>query len=290
MFSLKNIISRTLLAFGFASITANLPAFANFTPGKGFYSFAAQIEGNLGTRPDNDARNKLLNYSLELDNEFGITENSSIEVNFYSEKDTFLESNNKPHVGWVPNLQYAELGNKLNFPLSANWDAAIENLLRFYGSGGPKDTYKPMYQIRGFLKHLSPRSFLQEQRAELFYKRAFNAIADTLRLRVSFIFNASQNVKFLLQSDNFFSINKNGTSEINSYKFKGNAKITDAILYIGPTFLLKNGNAISTVLRYDIGGKGTQNKKGILIGYSKDINFNNKSVASPPTNFPDINN
>lgn len=268
MSSLHNIISKAFVVAGVMLLPTTISAFANFTPGKGVYSFAFEFESDVGTRGDSNTTNKQLTNHVEIDNAFGITENASIAVNFYSEKDTLLRvSDEYPYKRWIGAFQYVEAGHKVNLPISDSWESAVENLIRFYSNGGPQDTYKPMYRLHGYLKHFNKQAFFTKQVLELFYGRRFNAPADQLRTRITFGFNIAQNTTFMIQSDNFFNINKNGGDNA----LNDNLYMVESILYAGPTFGFKNGSAIYALLRVDVGGKAASHKKGILLGYSRDI-------------------
>lgn len=247
-------------------------ASANFTPGKGVYSFYIETDNSIGDRvEDGEAySNKRITNIVEIGNEFGITDNASIEVNFYTARDQLLAVEGLDSQRWVPNFQYVEVGHKLNFNISQNWTAAMENLLRMYGSGKEDDPYKPMYQIRGYLKH-SSKSFFKQQRVELYWRRRFQGANDTVRIRLTGQFQLPRNVTYLVQFDNFYNVNANGGDTVNSYQFKRGIGISESILFTGPVVPISKYSAFYVFLKLNLTGEANGKDKGLLIGYAIDL-------------------
>ncbi len=274
----KKFLTRFALIMGvFSSLSFSAKA-GSFVNGQGVYDFTVELNGVL--KDDGNGRsNKLFGYEIEVNNEFGITENQLIAIDFILGKNENLDQSGRDFK--TPLEKLAKIRHRINFEASKSINFGLENGLAFTEGD---TSYDPSWEIKGMMGH-DARGFYQYSRAEITYTRQFKGdSANSLLLDLRAKFRITNAINFLLRtnasmlfaSQNYIDNNSQAVSNgrINSHSLK-TFKVAEWKAYAGPEFTMPNGDALYVyyTMQLDASEAKRNHFKGLILGYSKSIDL-----------------
>jgi hypothetical protein len=192
--------------------------------------------------------------TLELGNQFSITDKTSVGANFYIEKTNTSDE--------VSKYKYSEYYHKMMFQME-DFKLGMRNMLRYYGAEGGE--IHAFYEPRAILRHSSSVGVYQSSGVDLAYRRRFSEEADFLKLVAMVDFKLTDGISYSTMIDSIFVANSKN-SELNN-------KLYLATLFTGLTFDLPYNSSFYVQYKIDVAGKvNDDKKKGIFIGFSKSLN------------------
>jgi len=281
---IKNIKNFLVCIPLFSGIVYNTAIAGGFTSGKNKYDFTAEYEISFA---DNSAgtRNGIFMQDIEIDNEFGITENQSIGVDFfYNTLYTYSDVANgiKRDSGkWTESFQ---VRHRATIAKVGNFGFGIQNTL-YVADRGESNTYSARWALRLMARHDNPTGFYKHSRIEIENRRWFEANrADQIRLDLRAKFRLAESIDFFVRYlgfMNFASISylrENPSESTNGYFFRGNGdvKVANSDLYFGPEFKLIHDQLVYVYGTFRIDGTGEarrSHRQGLLFGYSKGFDL-----------------
>jgi hypothetical protein len=258
---MNKIIKLGIIAFSGLSMLNFSNSFAgSFATAKGKYDFAAEYAGEF----QDGEKNNSYYQSLEINNDFGITNSQSIGLDFFL---------NQINAGTNNDIDgQLQVKHKINFEASKSVNLGIMNALYYNGSN-------LRWELRGMLRHDSD-GFYNHFRTELSFRKYFNKDThDTIRLDLRTKFKLSDSIKWLVKVQFYFLfdnqnyIDNNPSIRVNKY-FKG-FKVDQTVLYTGPEFSFGNGHSAYVYYQMQLDASyGSRNhSKGFAIGYSKSFDL-----------------
>ncbi len=273
----NNLFKKSVLICGLALATTQTVLGAGFTVGKGKYDFGIEY---MGTFHDNKAgqSNKIYAQDIEINNEFGITENQSIAFDvFITRKDAMdTEFTNEES----PSQYSFQTRYRNNFIISDSVNLGLQNAIGFFENSD--GTYTARYELRGMIRHDTKQGLYKHSRAELSFRKKLNTDApDEFRLDLRTKLRLAPKIDYLLFRLNLYAgfasqgyLNSNPTEatdgRINSYNLS-TLKLNKVDFYTGPEFKFGKNNMIYIYygMQLDASEKKRNHAKSFLIGFTK---------------------
>lgn len=271
-----------------SSILYNKVMAGGFTSGKGKYDFTIEYEGAFKNN-SKGTRNGVFTQDIEINNEFGITENQSIAVDFFFATEyQYSDPSNgiKRDAGiWY---ESAAVRHRATLAKIGNFGFGVQNTLLFDDKGD--GNYKARWALRLMARHDNPTGFYKHFRVEVENRRWFNATtSDEVRLDLRARFRIVESVDLYVRYLSFFKFasisylntlrdGSNQSQDTNAYFFKGNGdvKVAKSEIYVGPEWKLVNDQMVYVYGTMRLDGRGASNRnrrQGLLFGYSKGFDL-----------------
>jgi hypothetical protein len=286
---MKAVLRTSAMLSSIALITIPNAYAGGFTSGKGIYDFAAEYQGSFAKNLDTGESYSIYAQDIEINNEFGITEDQSIGIDIFltkeiatADQDYLLDTDPGAAVksNWDQSFQTR---HRMNFNVNESVNLGLQNAVGFFDDGF--GVYNMRYELRGMVRHDAKEGFYKYSRAELSYRRNFQYnLPDTFRLDLRAKFRLHEKVDLFMRLNTYFRyasqsfINANETSSndkgLNNYGFS-TLKVSDSEFFIGPEFKLKNDQSIYVYYYSKIdGAKNYRNHaKGLAVGYTISVNL-----------------
>lgn len=279
MTGIKNFFICSLLLLATTYSIANA---GGFTSGKGKYDFTSEYEI---TYRDNSAgkSNGVLDQDIEINNEFGITQNQSIAFDFfYNSSYIYSDTPN----GILRKDEHFKESFQVRYraTVARVGDFGFGFQTGLYFTDKQDGAYKMRWSLRGMFRHDNAQGFYKTARLELEYRRWFVAEkADQVRIDARLKFRMTEGIDFFIRSLTFFNfasasyLNENPKPDVNPYFFNGqDIKVSHSDLYFGPEFKLVNDQMVYAYGTFRIDGAGQarrNHRHGLLFGYSVGIDL-----------------
>ena len=281
---MKNIKNFLVYIPFFSGIIYNTAIAGGFTSGKNKYDFTAEYEPSFFNNSAG-TRNGIFAQDIEIDNEFGITENQSIGIDlFYNTEYQYSDvANNisRDSGKWAESFQ---VRHRATIAKIGNFGFGIQNSL-YVADRGESNNYSTRWALRLMARHDNPTGFYKHFRIEIENRRWFQATkADQVRIDLRTRFRIVDGIDFYVRYLSFMNfasaiyLRENPSETTNGYFFKGNGdvKISHSDLYFGPEFKLVNDQSVYVygTFRVDGTGEARRNRRqGLVFGYTKGFDL-----------------
>jgi hypothetical protein len=267
---LQNSVSFLGLAIlGLANLSTSNVFAGGFTSGKGAYDFTIEYMG----KQTNKLEGKKYNSGVEINNDFGITENQSLGFDVFIDRDAGSDQ-----------TQSFQTRHRMNFKYNDSISFGLQNSLGFFDNNN--GTYKMRWALRGMVRHDTKSGFYKHSRLEIEHRRFFSeGSLNAMRFDVRTKFRLTESIDLLIRVNTYLkfaskdyveAIGNDLASEsgITQYSLKG-LKVADSEIYFGPEFRLSNDSMVYAYA-YSQLKSAPANKskaKGLLVGYSMSLSL-----------------
>jgi hypothetical protein len=271
-FNMIKVFKSALSLISLTSLICANSFAGGFTSGKGAYDFAIEYMGTFG---DKKVGKQKYDYGIEINNDFGITENQTIAI------DIFLDKDNRKNM-----TQGFETRHRMNFKVNDSINLGLQNGLRFIDKND--GTYALRWNLRGMIRHDAKTGFYKHSRLEIEHRRRFDDTMNRLRFDLRTKFRLAEGIDFTIRVNTYLTLAKNYNIEkasieennenyakeagITSYDLK-NIRINNSEVYFGPEFSIGGGQSVYVYGYSQIYAPklNKAEKKGIAVGYSKSF-------------------
>jgi hypothetical protein len=192
--------------------------------------------------------------SVEIMNEFSLTDRIFLGFDFLTETTEGKD------------FKYFNFHHLINFEPSKDVTIGLQNSMRFYKA--EEDEMKYHYEIKAIFSHSKEVGIYKNFTLENGYRRKFIGFEpDVLKSNFKLDLRIVEGVDFVSDLETYIGLNK-------GYNFD----LTLATLYVGAGFNLLKGDffkdvSLAVKYRIDLGGKEYENRKGLMISFSKPLNI-----------------
>jgi hypothetical protein len=265
---MRDILKSSATVLGFAVLSISKVFAGGFTSGKGVYDFTAEYMGKY-TDESLGASKKKYNSGIEINNDFGITENQTVAFDIFIDRSAGGEQS-----------QSFQTRHRMNFKYSDSVNFGLQNSLGFFDN--TNGTYSMRWALRGMVRHDTKSGFYKHSRLEIEHRRWFNGALNGVRIDLRTKFRVADGVDFFIRLNTYLALASKDYFEskdvdfegVTQYSLKG-LKINNSEIYAGPEFKLKNNDMvyIHAYSQLHSAPKKRSHGKGFLIGYSKSFNL-----------------